>query len=77
MTKRSPKPQALNARAAAIANEGTRDELATEAEKAARAVPGGRLRGARARRLSASRRSEIARQPVKARWNSAEDKQDG
>ncbi len=73
MPKRSKKPADLNRLAAAIVGDAT-DESPPEVENPeARA---GRLGGAkggkaRAKSLSAARRSEIARQAARARWGSS------
>lgn len=70
MAKRSKKPADLNRLAAAIVGEAT-DETPQEPEsQQARA---GRMGGAkggktRANKLSAARRSEIARTAARARW---------
>ena len=76
MTKQSPKPQDLNARAAAIVNGATSDEdAAMQPEKDPRAVVHGRQgRTTRAFRLTAQRRREIAQEAIKARWAAAERK---
>lgn len=80
MPKRSSKPRDVNALAAALVNEATdgpavegRSQDTGEAEKNAHAVALGRLGGrsggnARAKKLSAERRSEIARTAANARW---------
>jgi hypothetical protein len=70
MAKQSKKPADLNRLAAAIVGDAT-DETPAEPEtqhaKAGRT--GGRKGGkARAQKLSAARRSEIARSAAKARW---------
>jgi len=70
MAKRSKKPADLNRLAAAIVDEAV-DETAPEPES--QQVQTGRLGGvkggkARADRLSAARRSEIARAAARARW---------
>jgi hypothetical protein len=71
MPKRSSKPRDVNQRAAAIVSEATNEEP-TDPIKAAAAELGrrGGLRGgpARAKKLSAKRRSEIARKAAQARW---------
>jgi hypothetical protein len=71
MEKHSKKPADLNRLAAAIVGEAT-DETPQEPEsqqvKAGRA--GGTKGGnARASKLSAARRSEIAREAARARWD--------
>jgi hypothetical protein len=70
MAKQSKKPADLNRLAAAIVGEAT-DETPQEPESAeARAGrKGGRKGGpARAKTLSAERRSEIAKKAAQARW---------
>jgi hypothetical protein len=71
MAKRSKKPADLNCLAAAIVGEAT-DETPPEMES--QQAQAGRLGGskggkARAQKLSAARRSEIARSAAKARWS--------
>jgi len=71
MAKQSKKPADLNRLAAAIVGDAT-DETAQEPEphhvSAGRA--GGRRGGkARAERLSANERSEIAKKAARARWD--------
>jgi len=73
MAKQSKKPADLNRLAAAIVGDAT-DETPQESEslqaKAGRA--GGQKGGkARADQLSPSRRSEIAREAARARWDKA------
>jgi hypothetical protein len=70
MAKQSKKPADLNRLAAAIVGEAT-DETPQEPES--QQAQAGRLGGAkggkaRAQKLSAARRSEIARSAAKARW---------
>ena len=75
MAKRSKKPADLNRLAAAIVGDAT-DETAPEPEKAqVRAGRSGGLKGgnARAQRLNAEQRSEIARKAAQARWRSNSD----
>lgn len=70
MAKRSKKPADLNRLASAIVDEATGDNR-REAESAhAKAGRTGGKKGgqARAKRLSAERRSEIARTAAHARW---------
>lgn len=70
MAKRSKKPADLNRLAAAIVDEAT-DETPQEPEsQQAQAGRLGGLKGGktRAKRLSADKRSEIARAAAKARW---------
>lgn len=70
MAKRSKKPADLNRLAAAIVGEAT-DETPQEPEsQQIRAGRAGGVKGgkARAERLSAERRSEIARAAANARW---------
>jgi hypothetical protein len=70
MEKRSKKPADLNRLAAAIVGDAT-DETPPEPEsQQARAGRSGGLRGGkeRAKRLSPSERSEIARKAAAARW---------
>lgn len=72
MAKRSKKPADLNRLAAAIVGEAT-DETPPEPESLrAKAGRAGGLKGGkqRAKRLSASRRSEIARKAAQTRWKS-------
>jgi len=80
MPKRSSKPHDLNARAAAIVAESTSDAPRPdhEADKNPHAVALGRLGGVkggkvRAERLSAERRSEIAKQAARVRWSKDPD----
>ncbi len=75
MPKRSSKPRDLNAMAAAIVRESTSDEPAPDPDegKNPAAVALGRLGGqkggnARAAKLTAEQRSEIARRAAAARW---------
>lgn len=79
MAKRSKKPADLNQLAAAIVGDATTGDRVVEQpegsddEKNPHAVALGRLGGmsggkARAQKLSAERRSEIARQAAQARW---------
>lgn len=71
MPKRSRKPADLNRLAAAIVDEAT-DETPQEPESGqARAGRTGGLKGGKARagQLSPSRRSEIAREAARARWD--------
>ncbi len=68
MAKRSKKPADVNRLAAAIVNQATSDE-----EPVSQQVAAGRLGGlkggkARASKLSAKRRSEIAKKAAAARW---------
>jgi hypothetical protein len=72
MAKQSKKPADLNRLAAAIVGDAT-DE--TSPEPTSRQAQSGRIGGLkggqeRAKRLSAKRRSEIARAAAKARWQS-------
>lgn len=73
MAKQSKKPADLNRLAAAIVDEATNDEEpAAESQQVQAGRKGGREGGrARAERLSAERRSEIARAAAKARWGDA------
>jgi hypothetical protein len=75
MPKRSSKPRDLNAMAAAIVAQATSDEPipGPDEGKNQAAVALGRLGGqrggkARAAKLSAEQRSEIARRAAAARW---------
>lgn len=73
MAKRSKKPADLNRLAAAIVGEAT-DETPQPPESAeAAAGRSGGLKGGkvRAERLSAERRSEIARAAARARWKNS------
>ena len=68
MAKRSKKPADVNRLAAAIVGQATSDE-----EPESQQVAAGRLGGlkggkARASKLSAKRRSEIAKKAARARW---------
>lgn len=70
MAKRSSKPRDLNRLAASIVEDAT-DESAPEPETAAQTNGRqGGLKGgvARANKLSAKERSEIARKAARARW---------
>jgi hypothetical protein len=72
MAKQSKKPADLNRLAAAVVGEAT-DEMPPESES--QQAKAGRMGGAkggkaRAKKLSASRRSEIARNAARARWKS-------
>jgi hypothetical protein len=72
MAKQSKKPADLNRLAAAIVDEAT-DETPQEPEPGqVRAGRKGGVKGGRARaeKLSASERSEIARKAARARWSS-------
>lgn len=77
MPKRSSKPRDLNELASAIVNDSTSDEPTAETDDEAKnphAVALGRMGGqrggrARANKLSAERRSEIARHAAQARWS--------
>ncbi len=76
MPKRSSKARDLNKLAKAIVDEATEDSAASEPrspESEAAAILGrkGGLRGgrARARKLSAKKRSEIARKAAMVRWS--------
>ncbi len=70
MAKRSKKPADVNRLAAAIVGDATSDE---EPEEESQQVAAGRLGGlkggnARASKLSAKRRSEIAKKAAETRW---------
>jgi len=70
MAKQSKKPADLNRLAAAIVGDAT-DETPSEPEtQQAQSGRAGGLKGgkARAKSLTAARRSEIARSAAKARW---------
>lgn len=76
MPKRSSKPRDLNAMAAAIVDQATSDEPAPDPDegKNPAAVALGRLGGqkggrTRAAKLSAERRSQIAKEAALARWD--------
>lgn len=80
------RPRDLNQLAANIVDEATGDELETiESEvpqKNPHAAALGRLGGikggpARAMRLTAARRSEIARKAAQARWHGADEPEQG
>ena len=71
MAKRKKKPADGNRMAAAIVDQATDEEEPTESQQ----VQAGRLGGlkggeARAKKLSAKRRSEIAKKAAQARWKS-------
>ena len=73
MAKRSKKPRDVNALASAIVDEATGDEKPQDDGKNPAAVALGRLGGlkggkARAKKLSAKRRSEIAKKAANTRW---------
>jgi hypothetical protein len=70
MAKQSKKPADLNRLAAAIVDEATAETpLEPESQQAQAGRLGGSKGGkARAQKLSAARRSEIARSAAKARW---------
>ena len=73
MAKKSKKPRDVNALASAIVSEATGDEVSQDDGKNPAAVALGRLGGlkggkARAKKLSAKRRSEIAKKAAAARW---------
>ena len=72
MAKRSKKPADVNRLAAAIVGQATNER---EPEEESQQVAAGRLGGlkggkARASKLSAKRRSEIAKKAAQARWKS-------
>ena len=72
MAKRSKKPADVNRLAAAIVGQATNER---EPEEESQQVAAGRLGGlkggkARATKLSAKRRSEIAKKAAQARWKS-------
>ena len=77
MPKRSSKPKDINELASRIVEEATTEEKPTKEtlqEKNPAAVALGRLGGlkggkARAKKLSAKQRKEIAHKAAKARWN--------
>lgn len=76
MPERSRKPRDLNQMAAAIVDRSTSDEPAPDPDegKNPAAVALGRLGGkkggkARAEKLTAEKRSEIARRAAAGRWN--------
>jgi len=77
MPKRSSKPRDLNRLASAIVEEATGEPPEEPpSDKNPAAVELGRLGGlkggkARAAKLSAKRRSEIAKQAARARWHKA------
>jgi hypothetical protein len=82
MPKRSSKPRDLNALASAIVADSTADKSpeqveAPQSEKNPHAVALGRMGGnkggkARAKKLTAEQRSEIARRAAQARWSREE-----
>lgn len=70
---RKKKPRDLNKLAAEIVHEATSEEKPSESKKNAAAVELGRKGGlkggpARAKKLSAKQRSEIAKKAAAARW---------
>jgi hypothetical protein len=71
MAKQSKKPADLNRLAAAIVGDATDEEAQKVASPQSQAGKAGGEKGGRerAKRLSASRRSEIARKAAKARWS--------
>lgn len=71
MPKRSKKPADLNRLAASIVGDATDETRAEPESPQARAGRAGGLRGgkARAQRLSATQRGEIARKAAQARWD--------
>ncbi len=69
MARRSKKPRDLNAMAAAIVAQATGDDEPELTAKARAGRLGGRKGGkARAAKLSAKRRAEIAKKAAQARW---------
>lgn len=73
MAKRSKKPADVNAMAAAIVGDATEDKEPEDDGKNPAAVALGRLGGlkggkARAAKLSAKRRTEIAKKAAETRW---------
>ena len=73
VAKRSKKPRDINAMARAIVDEGTGEVEPEQPTKNPVAVALGRLGGlkggkARAEKLSAKKRSEIAKKAAAARW---------
>lgn len=79
MIGKRKRPADFDAKAASVVADATAESAPEpEPEKDPTAVARGRLGGTtRAFRLSARRRREIAQLAVKARWDAAEDKQDG
>lgn len=78
MPKRSSKPRDLNALAKRIVDEATGEAVPEDSGKDPAAVALGRkggLKGGRARaaKLSAKRRSEIARKAALRRWSQKRD----
>lgn len=74
MAKRSKKPADVNRLAAAIISDATDAEGPEDEEEPSQQVVAGRLGGlkggkARASKLSAKRRSEIAKKAAQARWS--------
>jgi hypothetical protein len=71
MAKRSKKPADLNRMAAAIVDEATAEMPHTSESPQAQAGRKGGVKGgkARAARLTAEQRSEIARAAANARWS--------
>jgi len=72
MAKQSKKPADLNRLAAAIVGDATDETPPVPESQQAEAGRSGGLKGGktRAKRLSATRRSEIARAAAQARWQS-------
>ena len=71
--RRKKRPVDLNRMAFSITQDATQGEFSVETEKNLRAVELGRLGGlkvglARAKKLTAEERSEIARKAAEARW---------
>jgi hypothetical protein len=72
MAKRSKKPRDLNAMAAAIVAQATDEDAPAPSVKAEAGRLGGLKGGkARAAKLSAKKRSEIAKKAAAARWSKA------
>lgn len=71
--KRSKKPRDINTLGHAVVDEATMSGKPQESQKNPAAVELGRLEGGkdRARKLSAKRRSEIARRAALVRWRKA------
>lgn len=74
MTRRANSPGDLNRLAARIVDDATSEEPNTKESPQAQAGRTGGLKGgnARAAKLTANQRSEIARKAARARWSKAD-----
>jgi hypothetical protein len=73
MAKRKKMPTDLNQRAKAIVDFATSDEPGDEKDEA-RAAGGRKGAAARAEKLTANQRTEIAKKAAATRWDSARDR---